>query len=127
VRIGKIGDRFFASPLSRGSGVITSLTKADGIIRIPAFSEGLDENEETDADLLKPLEEIVNTVVMVGSHDLTLDILALLGRLSSVYFSSTVEVSRNLAVRIESAIWQAFAFLILKPEYVSLTRQYLEG
>jgi putative molybdopterin biosynthesis protein len=61
--------------------MITSLTQADGIIRIPALSEGLNENEATEVELLKPIEEIVNTVVMVGSHDLTLDILAnLLGR-----------------------------------------------
>ena len=90
VKIGKVGDKFFASPLPRGSGVITSLTRADGIIRIPAFSEGLNENEEAETELLKPVEEILNTVVMVGSHDLTLDILAnLLGKYHPpVYLSS---------------------------------------
>jgi putative molybdopterin biosynthesis protein len=76
VTIGKIGERFLATPLPRGSGLITSLTRADGIVRIPALSEGLDEDKETEAELLRPLEEIRNTVVMVGSHDLTLDLLA---------------------------------------------------
>lgn len=81
VKVGNVGGTFYATPLPRGSGLITSLTRADGIIRIPAFSEGLGENEETAVQLLKPLEEISNTLVMVGSHDLTLDLLAsLLGR-----------------------------------------------
>ncbi len=46
VKVGRSGTKFFASPLPRGSGAITSLTRADGIIRIPALSEGLNENEE---------------------------------------------------------------------------------
>jgi len=81
VKLGKVGEKYFATPLPRGSGMITSLTKADGIIRIPPPSEGLNENEATEVELLKPIDEITNTVVMVGSHDLTLDILAnLLGK-----------------------------------------------
>ncbi len=76
VNAGRVGEKFYASPLPRGSGIITSLTKADGIIRIPSLSEGLEENQEADMELLRPIEEILNTVVMVGSHDLTLDLLA---------------------------------------------------
>jgi len=81
VKIGKVGEKFFATPLPRGSGMITSLTQADGIIRIPPLSEGVNENEAAEVELLKPVDEITNTVVMVGSHDLTLDLLAnLLGK-----------------------------------------------
>jgi putative molybdopterin biosynthesis protein len=93
VKIGKVGEKFFATPLPRGSGMITSLTQADGIIRIPALSEGLNENEVTEVELLKPLNEIANTVVMVGSHDLTLDLLAnLLGRYYPPIFLSSHSV-----------------------------------
>ena len=93
VKIGKVGEKFFATPLPRGSGMVTSLTQADGIIRIPAFSEGLNENEATEVELLKPLDEIANTVVMVGSHDLTLDLLAnLLGRYYPPVFLSSHSV-----------------------------------
>jgi putative molybdopterin biosynthesis protein len=93
VKIGKVGEKFFATPLPRGSGMVTSLTQADGIIRIPALSEGLNENEVTEVELLKPLEEIANTVVMVGSHDLTLDLLAnLLGRYYPPVFLSSHSV-----------------------------------
>jgi putative molybdopterin biosynthesis protein len=93
VKIGKVGEKFFATPLPRGSGMVTSLTQADGIIRIPALSEGLNENEVTEVELLKPLDEIANTVVMVGSHDLTLDLLAnLLGRYYPPVFLSSHSV-----------------------------------
>jgi len=93
VKIGKVGEKFFATPLPRGSGMVTSLTQADGIIRIPAFSEGLNENEVTEVELLKPLDEIANTVVMVGSHDLTLDLLAnLLGKYYPPIFLSSHSV-----------------------------------
>ena len=133
VKVGKIGDRFFASPLPRGSGVITSLTKADGIIRIPAFSEGLDENEETNAEILKPLEEILNTVVMVGSHDLTLDILSnLLGRnYPPVYFSSHPVGSLGGILAIKNRVCHLAGLHLLDPETGEYNfpylRQYLKG
>jgi len=93
VKIGKVGEKFFATPLPRGSGMVTSLTQADGIIRIPALSEGVNENEATEVELLKLVDEITNTVVMVGSHDLTLDLLAnLLGKYYPPIFLSSHSV-----------------------------------
>ena len=41
VTVGQVGDRTLATPLSRGAGVITSLVRADGLLHIPRFSEGL--------------------------------------------------------------------------------------
>lgn len=76
VILGKVGDRIVASPLTRGAGIITSLTRADAIIRIPQEIEGLNEGEEVKAQLLKPSWQIGNTLVMIGSHDNTLDLLA---------------------------------------------------
>ncbi len=93
VTVGRVGDKFYASPLPRGSGIITSLTKADGILRISPLSEGVEEHQEVDVELLRPLEEILNTVVMVGSHDLTLDLLAnLLGQYYPPLFLSSHSV-----------------------------------
>ena len=133
VKVGKIGDRIFASPLPRGSGVITSLTKADGIIRIPPFSEGLNENEETDTELLRPIEEILNTVVMVGSHDLTLDILAnLLGKYHPpVYLSSHPVGSLGGILAIKNRVCHLAGLHLLDPETGEYNfpyiRQYLKG
>ncbi len=76
VRLGKVGSPITATLLPRGAGILTSLTKADGIIRIPRLSEGLKEGEETTVELLRDEKQIENSVIMTGSHDLTLDLLA---------------------------------------------------
>jgi putative molybdopterin biosynthesis protein len=76
VKLGAVGDRIVATPLPRGAGCITTLTQADGIIRVPNNIEGLPPHEPVTAELLRPLSSIKNTVVVVGSHDNTLDILA---------------------------------------------------
>ncbi|MBW1888236.1 MAG: molybdopterin biosynthesis protein [Deltaproteobacteria bacterium] len=76
VNIGKVGDKTVATPLPRAAGSITTLTRAEGILRIPALSEGVTQNEELEAELLVDEEEIQNTVVIIGSHDITIDILA---------------------------------------------------
>lgn len=76
VNIGKVGDRLIATPLPRSAGSVTTFTRAEGIIRIPPFSEGVSRDEIIDAELLVNDEELLNTVVVIGSHDITIDILA---------------------------------------------------
>ena len=76
VKIGSVDGKLMASQLPRGSGSITTLTEADGIIRIPTNIEGISENQKVMAQLLRPLSSIENTIVITGSHDNTLDILA---------------------------------------------------
>ncbi|MFO7964145.1 MAG: molybdopterin biosynthesis protein [Desulfobacterales bacterium] len=76
VKLGRVEDRIVATPLPRGAGSITTLTEADGIIRIPHHIEGLKDDDPVTAELLRPLSTIQNTIVIVGSHDNTLDILA---------------------------------------------------
>ena len=76
VTMGRVGERVVAIPLPRGAGSITTLSKAEGIIRIPSLSEGISGSEETEAELLVDPEDLVNTIVIIGSHDITLDILS---------------------------------------------------
>ena len=76
VAVGRVGNRTVAAPLSRGAGVITSLVRADGIVRIPRFSEGFHAGEEVKVALYRDPSEIERTVVVIGSHDLVLDLLA---------------------------------------------------
>jgi len=76
VKLGQVGNRVVATPLPRGAGCITSITEADGIIRIPNHIEGLKDNETATAELLRPLSSVKHTIVIVGSHDNTLDVLA---------------------------------------------------
>ena len=76
VKLGEVNGRIVATPLPRGAGSITSITEADGIIRIPNHVEGINDQQPVAAELLRPLSAIRNTIVIVGSHDNTLDVLA---------------------------------------------------
>lgn len=76
VKIGSVDGKLISSQLPRGSGSITTLTEADGIIRIPRNIEGISANQTVQAQLLRPLSSIENTIVITGSHDNTLDLLA---------------------------------------------------
>ncbi|MCB9432938.1 MAG: molybdopterin biosynthesis protein [Ardenticatenaceae bacterium] len=76
VAVGKVGDNIMTTPISRGAGVITSLVRADGIVRIPRFSEGADAGATVTVHLYRTPREIEQTIVAIGSHDLTLDVLA---------------------------------------------------
>ncbi len=73
VTLGKVGDSFTAVPLMRGAGVVTSFTKADGILEIPQDSEGIEQGEEVEITLLKSLDEISSALIVTGSHDPMID------------------------------------------------------
>jgi putative molybdopterin biosynthesis protein len=76
VRLGQVGAKLVATPIQRGAGVIMSLVRADGIAIIPRFSEGLNAGQEIVVELLRSRESLAGTIVVIGSHDLTLDLLA---------------------------------------------------
>ena len=76
VRVGKVGDKLVATPLSRGAGVVTSFVKADGILTIPQNVEGYEAGEEVDVRLLRPLVDIERSLVVIGSHDPLIDEIA---------------------------------------------------
>ena len=76
VRMGCVGGRLMASPLSRGSGVVSSFMKADGILEVPQGLEGYEAGEEVNVRLLSPRSKLENTLVVIGSHDPLLDELA---------------------------------------------------
>ncbi len=76
VSVGQVGEKVMVTPISRGAGVITSLVRADGILKIPRFSEGQDAGEQVKVRLYRSPHELKRTVVAIGSHDLTLDLLA---------------------------------------------------
>lgn len=89
--IGRVGGKFVATPLSRGAGMITTMTKAQGIARVPANSEGVEQGEKVRAELLVPQSALENILIAVGSHDNTLDLLAnaLMGLESPIRLAST--------------------------------------
>lgn len=93
VRMGYVENRLMASPLSRGSGVVSSFMKADGILEIPQGVEGFEAGTEVDVCLLSEPEKLKNTVVVIGSHDPLLDELAdMLHRNSQEVYMSSAHV-----------------------------------
>ena len=76
VAVGKVGDRTLAAPVARGAGVITSLVQADGIVVVPRGSQGLPSGEEVKVRLYRSTAELERTILVIGSHDITLDVMA---------------------------------------------------
>ncbi len=91
VILGRVQGKLIAMPVQRGAGVITSLTRADGILQIPQELEGMELDEEVRVRLLRPEEQLDQTLIMIGSHDNTIDVLAneLKGRDSRLHLSSS--------------------------------------
>ncbi|MCF8029914.1 MAG: molybdopterin biosynthesis protein [Desulfohalobiaceae bacterium] len=74
--VGRVGEGLVGTPLPRGAGLITSLTRAQGMARIPAESEGKQAGEVLRTELLVTRQEVDQVLVCVGSHDNILDLLA---------------------------------------------------
>jgi putative molybdopterin biosynthesis protein len=75
VKLGSVSGKLIATPVTRGAGALMSLVRADGIIRIPAESEGIAGGHDVTVELLRRTHEIANTIVCIGSHDNALDVL----------------------------------------------------
>lgn len=88
MNLGKVDDRLIATPISGGAGSTTSLVRADGIGEVPRNVEGMESGEKIRVKLLKKLEEIENTLVSIGSHDLIMDVIADKLELSSAHVGS---------------------------------------
>ena len=71
--MGYVGDSLMASPLPRGSGVVSSFMKADGMLEVPQGKEGYTASEEVRVRLLTDRQRLKNTLVVIGSHDPLLD------------------------------------------------------
>lgn len=76
VALGRVNGQLLAAPLSRGAGVISSLVRADGITILPRGIQGADVGEEVKVRLYRSPVELEQTIFCIGSHDLTLDLLA---------------------------------------------------
>jgi putative molybdopterin biosynthesis protein len=76
VKVGKVGDNLITTPVGRGAGALMTLQRADGIVRVPAMSEGIAPDSEVEVTLIRSKREIKNTIVCIGSHDNALDVLS---------------------------------------------------
>ncbi len=76
VAAGIVGDDLLAAPLARGAGVLSSLVKADGLVILPRGVQGVEAGSEVPVHLYRSRVELERTIFCIGSHDLTLDLLA---------------------------------------------------
>lgn len=76
ITLGRVGDTLMATPSGKGAGAVMSLVRADGLLTIPAGSEGIGAGEKVRIELLRPQTEVDATAVCIGSHDNILDLLA---------------------------------------------------
>jgi len=116
--VGYVNGKYIANPLNRGAGVTMSLVKAHGLLRIPAASLGYEQGEKVEIELFRSQEEVKNTIVMVGSHDLTLDILATEIRKASkgLFLSSSHVGSMGGLLAIQKGEAHAAGMHLLDPE-----------
>jgi molybdenum cofactor synthesis domain-containing protein len=76
VILGKVGERIVAIPLAGGAGMMTSLVRADGILRVAPEISGYSEGEKAVVELLTSEQTLSDRLLAIGSHDLTIDLLA---------------------------------------------------
>jgi putative molybdopterin biosynthesis protein len=76
VKVGEVGGRIIAAPLTRGAGAAMSLVRADGFCVIEQNSEGVEAGETVPVLLTGDQAAISRTLVVIGSHDMMLDVLA---------------------------------------------------
>jgi putative molybdopterin biosynthesis protein len=76
VKVGSVSGNLIATPVTRGAGALMSLVRADGIVRVPAGSEGIGAGHDVPVELFRSPREIRHTIVCIGSHDNALDVLA---------------------------------------------------
>lgn len=76
VKAGRVGNRLVVVPMARGASLLSSVVRADGIVRIPAHAEGLAGGEAVQLEPLRDVGEIERQLLVIGSHDITLDIAA---------------------------------------------------
>lgn len=131
VALGEVDGRLLAAPLSRGAGVITSLVRADGLVILPRGVQGAEAGEEVEALLYRTPKELTQTIFCIGSHDMTLDLLAqfLAGRERRLASANVGSLGGLLALRRGEA--HLAGAHLLDPESgeynLAYIRKYLPG
>jgi putative molybdopterin biosynthesis protein len=91
IALGKVGEDTLAAPLARGAGIITSLIHADGLLVLPRGVQGAEAGTMVSVQRYTSKTDIERTIFCIGSHDLSLDLLAqFLARLDRRLVSSNV-------------------------------------
>ncbi|MCQ2409344.1 MAG: molybdopterin biosynthesis protein [Clostridia bacterium] len=76
VAMGFVNGKLMATPLSRGAAQTMSMVKADGIVTLDRYTEGIEAGETVQVELYRSLDEIKKNLVIVGSHDVVIDVIS---------------------------------------------------
>jgi putative molybdopterin biosynthesis protein len=76
VSVGMVGEKILATPLSRGAGIISTLVRADGFIILARGTQGIEAGQDVIVHLYRSQADLEFTILAIGSHDITLDLLA---------------------------------------------------
>lgn len=128
---GRVGDKLLAAPLSRGAGVITSMVRADGLVLVPRGSQGVEAGQTVTVQLYRPVTDLDRTLFCIGSHDMTLDLMAqFLAQRGRRLVSANVGSQGGLVALRRGEAHLAGSHLLdpKSGEYnISYIRQYLPG
>jgi putative molybdopterin biosynthesis protein len=131
VVLGKVGKRTLAAPLARGAGIITSLVRADGLVVLPRGVQGVEAGERVAVQLYSKRGDIERTIFCIGSHDLTLDLLAQFLAKHNRRFSSANVGSQGGLIALQRGEAHLAGCHLLDPETgeynVSYVHKYLPG
>lgn len=93
VKVGRVENKYIASPLNRGAASQMSMVRADGILIISQNSEGIEAGESCKVKLLRSREVLDNIIVSIGSHDILMDMVSdILDNEKSIYSLSSTHV-----------------------------------
>jgi putative molybdopterin biosynthesis protein len=128
VRLGRVGGSLVASPMPRGAGVLTSLVRADGLLVVPADVEGHHAGEQVRVTLLRDLTQIDHTIVVIGSHDLVLDLAASALRVQQpqLTLASSNVGSMGGLIAVRDGLCHLAGSHLLDPETGQYTLPYLD-
>jgi putative molybdopterin biosynthesis protein len=120
-----------AAPLARGAGIISSLVRADGLVLLPIGAQGAEAGDLVDVHLYRSHADLERTIFCIGSHDMTLDLLAQFLSLRDRRFASANVGSQGGLIALKRGEAHLAGSHLLDPmtgEYnLSSIRQYLTG
>ncbi|MCR4660661.1 MAG: molybdopterin biosynthesis protein [Clostridia bacterium] len=124
VALGYVDNDYFAIPLERGAAAVMSMIRADGLISIPKHSEGIEINTKVSVELYSSIESIKNNLVIVGSHDVIVDII---GDSMPIVSAHVGSMGGILALKNNSAHIAPIHLLDENGEYnISYVKKYFE-
>jgi molybdenum cofactor synthesis domain-containing protein len=114
--LGWIRDRWVAVPQGRGAGVQMSGVRANAYLSIDAGREGIETGEEVQARLMVTRGEARQALILTGSHDPALDLLA--DRLSrdGVFLHSAHQGSMGGLLALKKRVCHGAPMHLLAPD-----------